>query len=242
MSTPSGLPGLPPATKWLLVAVATLSILPLLLDRWAGAPWVGEQLALSWYTLREGRVWQLVTYGLTHYQPLSRSMDPFGLAMALLILWMFGGQVEMMLGRRRYLWFCATAIAGAGAFALAAETLLFRGHALYVSSWPLLEAMIAYWAISLPEAAIFFMFVIPLKAKHLLYITIALTVLGLINSGASMLAPLGGIGMGALWARAPLSPRTWMLRLRARWLTWRYRHRRRPFEVIPGQGKDRYLH
>jgi len=130
--------------------------------------------------------------------------------------------------------------------------LVWRSVALqaYSGDAPVLNALAAAFAVSLPGATIF-LIILPIQARLLLPITAGITLLSMIFAGsaAPFLPHAFGIGTGVLLAGGVRSPRQLWLRVRVWWIDRRLRSRRlrvvRGEDDQPGRGRsgsDKYLH
>src|SRR5258708_19665728 len=93
--------GIPPGVKFLLVALATLSIGTSALSAWKSrevGAFIAQQLWFRPEDLLGGKVWQLATYTLF-------SPDPMGLILSALVLWIFAGTLDPPWGTRPFLTF-----------------------------------------------------------------------------------------------------------------------------------------
>ena len=141
------------------------------------------------------QVWRLFTYVFLH--------DPNGLfhiLINMLILFMFGGEMERLWGTRFFLRYYFICGAGGGLFALAAGyPVIGASGAIY----GLLVAFAMYFPTRVVYMNIFFIFFFPIQAKYFVII------MGLISffssflggQGVSHLAHLGGIVAGYLYLR-----------------------------------------
>ena len=184
-----------------------------------------DYLALSGKSQQHGMIWQFVTYMFLH--------DPRGfpwhILLNLLALWMFGRDVEVDLGARKFLkLYFAGGILG-GLFWLAFN---FQGPGcLLGASGAVLAVCIAY-ATLYPDRPItillFFILPITMKAKYWAWLIVALVAYGCfrVSSNVADLAHLGGICVGYLyvkwlgWGGQP----TWMTAIQ-RWFPSRRRNR-----------------
>ena len=244
-SMPMGNMSLPPFTrgvKWLLVIAVAVSIaVPL----GGGAGQVfGAMVALRPEAVLHGYVWQLFTYTFLH-------RGPEGIIFAVLGLWLLGGSLESMWGTRRFVTFYL-ATSALAALATVLVALVWRSVAFqtYSGDAPVLNALAAAFAVSLPGATIF-LIILPIQARLLLPITAGITLLSMIFAGsaAPFLPHAFGIGAGILLAGGVRSPRQLWLRVRVWWIDRRLRSRRlrvvRGGADVPGRGRsgsDKYLH
>lgn len=115
-------------------------------------------------------------------------MSPFSLLFACLMMFMFGASLERAWGSMRYLLFLAIVNVATLVVLEAGLFLLTRRFVQLPTPWLLLSSVIVAWAWLNPEQTVMFWFVIPMRAKWIGWITIAI----LYFSAASMqLAPMG---------------------------------------------------
>ena len=157
-------------------------------DRFTTLFWLYQPLAIGKLWL-----WQFVTYMFLH-----SVSDPWHIIFNMLVLWMFGSEVEKAMGTRRFLTMYFTAGIFAGIFGC-----------LFTPNNPILGASGAIFAVEIafamfyPNATIIF-FVFPIKAKYLVMIFAGITVFNcLIPTGGNVahFAHLGGLLYGFLFIR-----------------------------------------
>ena len=157
-------------------------------DRFTTLFWLYQPLAIGKLWL-----WQFVTYTFLH-----SVSDPWHIIFNMLVLWMFGSEVERAMGTRRFLTMYFTAGIFAGIFGC-----------LFTPNNPILGASGAIFAVEIafamfyPNATIIF-FVFPIKAKYLVMIFASITVFNcLIPTGGNVahFAHLGGLLYGFLFIR-----------------------------------------
>ncbi|HHT9128683.1 MAG TPA: rhomboid family intramembrane serine protease [Candidatus Wujingus californicus] len=142
-----------------------------------------------------GRVWlwQFFTYMFLH-----STTDAWHLIFNMLVLWMFGSEVERVLGRRRFLTLYFTA----GIFAGVCGCIFTPGSPMIGASGAIFAIEIAF-ALYFPNSTVIFYF-FPIKAKYLAMIFTGITIFSCIvsNSGnVAHFAHLGGIIYGFLFVR-----------------------------------------
>ncbi len=179
---------LTPAVKYLLIANVGAFVVQLLYPPFT-----------DWFRLDPSQVlgslyvWQLVTYMFLHG-------GLFHLFINMLILFMFGGEMERLWGTRfflRYYFICGL---GGGLFALVAGyPVIGASGAIY----GLLVAFAMYFPNRVIYMNIFLIFFFPIQAK---YFAIIMGLMSLLSSlmgpsGVSDLAHLGGLAVGYLYLR-----------------------------------------
>ena len=157
-------------------------------DRFTTLFWLYQPLAIGKLWL-----WQFVTYTFLH-----SVSDPWHIIFNMLVLWMFGSEVEKAMGTRKFLTMYFTAGIFAGIFGC-----------LFTPNNPILGASGAIFAVEIafamfyPNATIIF-FVFPIKAKYLVTIFAGITVFNcLMPTGGNVahFAHLGGLLYGFLFIR-----------------------------------------
>ncbi len=227
-----GVPPVTPMVKALIVANVAV---------WA-VQWVarmqGIDLAayLGLVPLRvvQGWVWQLGTYLFLH-----STENVWHLIINMLMLWMFGGEMERYWGGRAFLRYYLVCGIGAGAFILAGGV-LFGGLAAVVptigASGAIYGLLLAYGVV-FANRIIYVLLVFPMRARTAVWIFAAIEFLGTlgVTTGVSHVAHLGGMAVGYLYLK-----RAWRIGDFWRELKWRY-HRRR-FRVIPRDDHNDWIH
>jgi membrane associated rhomboid family serine protease len=186
-----------PAVKWLLISNAAVFVLQALLPRSLSNDFARlfELYALA---VREGWIWQFVTYMFLHSGPLH-------LIFNLLILYIFGNEVEGELGTKRFLtlYFMGGIVGAIVWFAFN-----FGGLASMVGASGGVYAVVIAFATLHPNRPItlllFFILPVTLLAKYLALITVGISLLFSISSardGIAHLAHLGGMAAGFLYIR-----------------------------------------
>lgn len=152
-------------------------------------PW----LALSAEGLRHGFVWQLITFQFLH-------AGIWHLAGNLLGIWFFGRYIEQRLGAANFLkLYFAAGLAGGllqGLLGLAFEN-RFGGPVIGASAGVI--GLFAAFAMLEPNAEILLWFILPVKARHFLVISLFVAVLFIVvpeSGGIAHAAHLGGLLAG----------------------------------------------
>ena len=240
--------GIPPLTrgvKWLGLVTLALTILPFVLGKeWGGE--LAQQVVFSPLDLFRGKLWQPLTY--TFFND-----DPINLLFALLGLWMIGSALEQRWGTRRFVtfYFAASALAAVATAMVGLISPQVRG-AQYFGNWAAVSALIAAFAVQLPDAQIF-LYVVPVQARWMLPISAGITLLYMLMRGwVPYLPQLFGLGAGVLFAGGMsqggsfiLRARMWLLDRKLRRSRLRVVRRENDDDPFGGRGKsgsDKYLH
>jgi len=189
----------PPVTRALLIAVFVMLLLQLI----PGLP-IGYWFPLE--PLQSGIFWpwQVVTYAFMHRQ----LGDAF---FNMLAFWMFGAELELLWGARRYIQYLLASVLAAAAIYLLVS-LVIPGGALIGAAGAVFGLLLAF-GLLFPRRPILFFMVFPtdMRTAVILFgvIEIVFTVLQYGATAATNLAHLGGMLGGYLmilwWRRRPPS-------------------------------------
>tara|TARA_B100000959_G_C14827623_1_gene560494 strand:+ start:284 stop:1012 length:729 start_codon:yes stop_codon:yes gene_type:complete len=230
----SSLPPTGPITKRICITIIATSVLGSVLGRKTGL-----SLSLIDYRLQgilDLEIWRLVTY------PFVES-TPFGLMLGTLIFWLFGRWFESAHGSKDFLRFFFLSAIGAGIIAIPLSyilnfLMLFEDMGIAQGPDVVVDAMLVALAINAPNANVLLGFVIPIRARTIVYIAIAIELLGALMTGASTLSiSLGGMAMGYLLTTGNWRPER--LRNLLAHLLWKQKlkKRRKDFYVVPPDEK-----
>jgi membrane associated rhomboid family serine protease len=223
-----------PGVKGLLIANVGVFIFQVLAMRLADSPiepifWLRPEDAVG-KLLRphdpDGGVmlWQLVTYMFLH------STYWLGhLLLNMLMLWMFGTEVERAWGTRRFIRYYF--ICGIGA--AITTCLTFWDSKTIGASGAVFGVMLAY-AMMFPNRVIYLWYLFPMQARSFILICTGIELFSLfgLQDGVAHIAHLGGMLFGYLYLK-----RAWRIGPFVGELRWRLRRRR--FKVLP-RDDDRY--
>lgn len=208
---------------WLLQVISWLP--PIRVGDGPPLPWLegvlGNVPALS---LAKGWIWQFVTYMFLHSQG-----DPLHLIFNMLMLWMFGSELERAWGGRRFLQFFLVCGIGAGVIAAVFNLLFSMPFIPTIGASGALFGLLIAYGIMFAERVILFI-IFPMKARTLALIMIAMNVMMLLASGASgstvsAISHLGGALVGYLYLK-----RAWRIGPFIQDMRWRWV--RRKFKVV----------
>ncbi|HZN02052.1 MAG TPA: rhomboid family intramembrane serine protease [Candidatus Polarisedimenticolia bacterium] len=219
-----------PAVKGLIIANVSVYALQIITQRFGGGEVRGIETlfglnpAFMW---EKKWLWQLVTYMFLHSPGWL-----FHLIINMLMLWMFGTEVERMWGTRRFLKYYFTCGIGAGLVTCAT----FWTSTTYGASGAVFGVMLAY-AMTFPERIIYFWFIFPMRALSFVLLCAGIEVVSLLNlpDGVAHTAHLGGMLFGWLFMK-----RAW--RVQALWAELRWRWRRRRLRVIERDRRNYPFH
>lgn len=183
----------------------------------------------------ELELWRLITY------PFVESTF-FGLVLGVLVFWIFGGWFETRYGHRDFFRFFALSSVGAALFAVPLSFVVnllmpFYDPGIAEGPGPAIDAMLVAMALANPNTNVLFGFVLPMKARTIIFVILGLqVVMGVMNGAAALSVVLGGMLMGYLLVTGNWRPN----RLFGRLKLWRMKKRRRGLYVVP--PNDKTLH
>ncbi len=228
-----GLPPAGPVTRWLCGLLVATSIAASIAERKVGLG--AHNLVFDIDSLRRLELWRLLTHAFVETQPT-------GLLLGTLVLYLFGRSCESNWGSRDFLRFFLTATVGAALLAVPLHYVVNfimpfddLGHAEGPDA--AIDAMLVALALSAPDANVLFGFVLPMPARTLIWLLVAMDVVGGALTGAATLSvTLGGMAMGYLLVTGTWRPDL----LWARWRLARRRPKRRQgIYVVPPGGSRR---
>ncbi len=188
-------------------------------------------------------IWQPVTYMFLHAGVLHILIN-------MLMLWMFGTDLERRWGTRFFLrYYFVTGVGAAGTTILASLLPLGVGEMMYYSltvgaSGAIYGVLLAY-GLTFPNRLIYMYLLFPIPARVFVLIMAAIALLASISGGGSVAhsAHLGGLAVGYVYLKTkgghPLAE------LRYRWTKMRMNQMRRRFDVHQGgrrNGGTRWVH
>lgn len=202
---PSGFGGFtffPPVIKNLLFLNIGVFVLQLIFDNlmFGGVP--GQYILSHYFALNpisginnlgfsfNFQVWQLITYQFMH-------ADFWHIFFNMFMLWMFGMEIEHIMGSKKFLLFYLLCGVGAGIFQILLSPMLTDSLAVTIgASGAVFGVMIAF-AMFFPDRYILIYFLIPIKAKYLIAILIVFEFVSVTDpSVVAHLAHIGGAVTG----------------------------------------------
>ncbi len=216
-------PRITPRVKTLIIACVAVFVLQMLAHRIEGIFGLVPALVLGQFYL-----WQPFTYLFLH--------GGFGhILINMLILWMFGSEMERYLGSSRFLHFYFVTGVGAGLLSVAVDP--FSPIPIIGASGAIYGILMAYGML-FPDRLVYLYFLIPIKVKYLVAILGAISFLSAINSPGSNIAHvahLGGMIFAFLYLKGWLFPSN----LRQAYYRWRLNRLRRKFKVYENERRRR---
>jgi membrane associated rhomboid family serine protease len=204
-----------PVVAWTLGILVAIWIAVALAVRFApGGDELYASLVLRPSDIRHGRhLWTLVTAGLLHSLDDTDHLLFNGVA-----FYFFGPDLEEIWGRGRFVLFMfLTMLGGHGLVVLASTVGLSDATSVVGFSGVVMGVMVA-WGLMFPDREMFLLF-FRMKGIHLVYLTIALQLLGALSfSRVSAAGHFGGMAVGALFVATQRGPlrRYWLTRKLAR--------------------------
>ena len=145
-------------------------------------------------------LWRLVTYPLV-------VLGIFNVLFGLLILWMFGWELEVTFGSRKYGLFVLSSVVVSALLGAAVALLAPRAGAMAGAGLSgLLTAMIVAWALLGPRLPANLFGVLPMTRRGFALLALVLVVFGELETSrslAQLVFLLGGLPVAWLFARAP---------------------------------------
>jgi membrane associated rhomboid family serine protease len=163
-------------------------------------PFCNEYLALSLEGLKRGFVWQFLTFQFLHAGLLHLVLNGW-------MLYMFGREVEVALGKARFLTlYFASGIVG-GLFQILIGWIwpnIFGGGVVGASAG--IFGVVAAFAMLDPDRTLLLFFFLPMRARTLLIFSVVVALLGLAlaaktGDNVAHAAHLGGILVGFAWVK-----------------------------------------
>lgn len=199
----SGFSFFPPVIKYLLLTNVAVFLLQLMLEggilSFNGEP-LGNWFARTFYLwpIDSGLFmpWQLVSYMFLH-STISFSHIIFNM----LMLWMFGVEIENLWGSKKFaIFYFAAGITAGLANLLIAPIFTSTGATIGASGG--VYGVLAAFAMTFPDRYVYVYFLLPVRAKYLItgliLFEVVLNVIGT-QSNVAHVAHLGGALLGAVW-------------------------------------------
>jgi membrane associated rhomboid family serine protease len=160
----------------------------------------------DWWDEKPWTFYQLLSYGFLH--------DVRGfehIVFNMLMLWMFGREIELRYGRREYLLFYLWAIVFAGLFWSISESSVGRPASLVGASGGISGLFVLY-ALNFPRRQVLFMFIIPMPMWVAALIIVGIDINGAIQrtNAIACTAHLAGAVAGLYYYKFGFSPFLWI--------------------------------
>jgi membrane associated rhomboid family serine protease len=180
-------------------------------------------------------IWQPVTYMFVH-----DTGSIFHILFNMLVLWMFGVQLERLWGTPFFVRYYFVTGIGAGLTTMAVGLLPFAfaegvWSAVTIGASGAIYGLLLAYALYYPDRPIYMFLLFPVPAKYFVMIIGAIAFLSSLGAGTSRVAHvahLGGLVIGYVYLTMGRGGP--MAELKYRWLKWRMTRMRRRFEVHSG--------
>ena len=199
----------------LLATIAALGIVTAFLNTWIPqAKLIMPALQGDRDAIFQGQLWRLVSSGL-----LTDPARMWHLIFTLLGLYFFGPDLEKRWGAWKFAGVLALAVAAGNALVLLGDAVMPAGDArfhmpTFYGAGAAIAAIVVAWSRENADRQALF-FILPVRGKYLLWITLAGCVMNLIFPAAlpeGVIAPFGGMLVGLLVAGSPSMARRAYLR------------------------------
>jgi membrane associated rhomboid family serine protease len=229
-----------PAVKYLVLACGAVFLLQTLAGIFIGRDatlWINYHLGLVPSGVFPGlRIWQPVTYLFLHG-------GIWHLLINMLMLWMFGRELELVWGKKRFTNYFFLCGVGAGIITVIVKFIpLFWGHR--PSDLPTIGASGAIFGILIANAILFpdrrlWLFPLPIMIPMRPFVAVMgaiefFSTLGATGDNVSHLCHLGGMLIGWLYLRRG----SFLFRVRNEMADWRYQKNRKRFQVYMKKQKN----
>jgi len=191
-------------------------------------------------------LWQPVTYMFLH------ARSPTHILFNMLILWMFGVELERMWRTKFFVKYYFVCGIGAGVITVLVSLLPFAAtHATYdaivIGASGALYGLLLAFALYYPNRPILMFLFFPVPAKYFVAILGGIAFLMSVQGSGAVAATthLGGLAIGYLYLRGGRGG--WTAEIKYRYLKWKMNWMRRKFDVYSGgrsekTGWDRHVH
>jgi membrane associated rhomboid family serine protease len=211
------------ALKAVLITVLVLGLYNAFVGAWLAPHFAAfDLLACDFELVRHGQLWRLLTSGV-----LTSAADYGHLVFTLLGLYFLAPDLERRWGAGRFLRFLAYSVLVGNLIVWAIDVgtpttaqARFHPSEVYGASAAIAAIAVA-WARDNADATVQMFFVVPMRGRWLFWITVGVSVLGLIYPTAlpeGVVAPLGGIATGIVFGGSPSPARSLYLRLKLAFL------------------------
>jgi membrane associated rhomboid family serine protease len=232
---------LPPAIRDIILICCGVFLVQTAIGLFGGPEAVAD--FIEWF----GLVPLAVTHALRIWQPFTYLFLHGGiwhLLINLLVLWMFGADLERAWGTKRFWTYFFITGAGAGLINVIVKTII-DPHGVGSSRIPTIGASGAIYGVLLAAAIVFphrqvwlipFPVTIPMRVYVLVMGSIEFfSTLGSTGDNVSHVCHLGGMLVGYLYLRRG----SYLFRMRNGWSDWRRERLKKKFEVYEKKHKDR---
>jgi membrane associated rhomboid family serine protease len=180
----------PPAVKWLLIANGGMFVLQQIFE-----PLTGMLGLVPWRVTHEFAYYQFVTYLFLHG-------GFFHIFFNMLMLWMFGRELEARWGSRFFLKFYFLTGIGAG---IVSFLFSIGSQIPTIGASGAVMALLVAFAMNDPDRQVYVWFLFPIKIKYLVLVFVGIDLLAAMShtpDGVARFAHLGGALIGFLYLKA----------------------------------------
>jgi membrane associated rhomboid family serine protease len=222
-----------PAVRMLLWANLGMYVLSLIVPR------IVEVLGLIPQQVIEARwIWQPVTYMFLH------ARNPTHILFNMLILWMFGVELERMWRTKFFVKYYFVTGVGAGLLSVGIALLPFGAtaatyDAVIIGASGALYGLLLAYALYFPDRPILMFLFFPVPAKYFVMILGGIAFITSIDGGGTVAATthLSGLLVGYLYLQSGRGGLT--AEIKYRYLKWKMNRMRRKFDVYSGGRSDK---
>ena len=216
---------LTPTVKWIIIACVVAFVMQVLSGGLSG-PITGLFSLTPAMVLGSFYIWQLFTYIFLHG-------GVFHLLINMLILFMFGCELERYWGSRQFWRYFLVTGVGAGICIMAVNLFSYQG--LTLGATGAIYGLLLAYGMSFPDRIIYVMLFFPLPARFAVIVFGGIAFLSSLSESASGIPQLGGMLAGYLYLkRGPYRGRpgaSWYQPIKDAYLEYRFRRARQKFEV-----------
>lgn len=230
---------MPPGVKWLLISNIVLFVLYFFAEQSGKGSFFQNFGLVPAAVVGYLKIWQLVTYMFLH------SPHGFGhILFNMLMLWMFGKDLENAWGTRQFLKFYFICGVGAGLCVVAGNLLFGNPYIPTIGASGAIYGLLLAFGMTYPRVTVYFSFLFPIQARFFVMIMGAIAFLSSFgaNTGVSNVAHLGGMLFGFIYLRAQRSAARpgrarssssgdFFGNLRQKYKQWQVERARRKFQV-----------
>jgi membrane associated rhomboid family serine protease len=220
---------MPEGIKWLIIANVAVYAIYSLTVRYASSNWFAPFELVPSDVLSRGWLWQFATYLFLH-----DAGSVWHLVFNMLMLWMFGKDLEIGWGKQRFLQFYFVCGMGAGLCVVLGHLLFGNVHSRTIGASGAIYGLLLAYGVLFPDREILMNLFFPIKAKYFVMIMGAVAFWNSITAPGgtvSHIAHLGGMIFAYFYLRSSLRQFDVAGILRHAYKDWKLRRAKRNFEV-----------
>ncbi|MGM0443167.1 MAG: rhomboid family intramembrane serine protease [Fibrobacterota bacterium] len=163
--------------------------------------------ALTPQAVLDGQVWRLITYGFLH-----DPSDIWHIAFNMLGLWIFGHELEFMLGKNRFLILYLFGILFSGLFSFF-NLLYGAGYVPIIGASGSIYALLFLYAAYFPDRQLLLFFFVPISVRTAVIFFALISLFGMLQNagGIAHAVHLGGFAAGWIFLRRGRGMSDWIL-------------------------------